>query len=131
MPTDNTEARVASGMESLLSAIEAGDWERARDAVHFWEDELAERDEPVRFGEVLGSGVRDALDLARDADDRVDTCHVSIVWPGRGTTVRFRFDALGAGDEFSEIILAAVRRAVTGAAIKEDAPQPARIRGDR
>jgi hypothetical protein len=85
----------------------------------------------VRVVEVLGSGVRDALDLARDADDRLDTCHVSIVWPGRGTTMRFRFDALGAGDELAKIILAAVRRAVSGVAIAEDASQPARIRGGR
>jgi hypothetical protein len=76
----------------------------------------------LRFVELHGSGVRDAFDLARDADDRLDTCHVSIVWPGRDATVRLRFNAPGAGDELSEIILAAVRRAVTGAAIAEDAP---------
>jgi len=91
MPVDNAEARVARGMESLLSGIAAGDWERARDAVPFWDDERAERDEPVRFVEVMGLGVCDALDLARDANNQLDTCHVSIVWPGRGTTVRFRF----------------------------------------
>lgn len=113
------EARVANALDLLLTACEPGDFERVRDAVFFWQDALSNDRDPPAFVEALASGLRDALDQARDVNEGLETCHIAIVWPSRGTTARFRFDAEGAGDELSEIVLAAVRRALTGAASSE------------
>jgi hypothetical protein len=113
------EARVANALDALLGACEGGDFERARDAVPFWQDALSDEREPPAFAEALASAVADALDLARDASKREDSCHIAIVWPHQGVSARFRFDTAGAGDELSEIVRATVRRALTGAAMAE------------
>ena len=108
--------RLSRLLDELASITDQIGFEAVCDAVGLWENAQADAGEPD-WREVLGAGLRHALEVARDADTGAAMCHIRIDWPAAARALSWRFDAVqGAGPDFGATIPAAVARAIEGKA---------------
>jgi len=101
-------------LDLFTRAVATYGFEAVSDAVSAWENARADDDDQPDWHEVLASGIRHALEVAKAADDCADTCHIRIEWSDTRRALSFGFDATGAGPTLTPIIERAVRKAARG-----------------
>lgn len=108
------EERIGHAMNEIIAVVDDAGFDAARDALSTWDDLVLSDQDMTGWASRISHGLRHVLDRAEDDYNELDTCHVSIVWPHRGSSIAFRMEANGADGEFAEAVRQAVERALAG-----------------
>ena len=84
MSKESATTRMACIMAELVGIIDEIGFAAARESISIRETDAEDYTGQPDWRGVFGAGIRHAIDVAEDADDCDDTCHICIAWPHDG-----------------------------------------------